>query len=272
MMLPNRLLKIIGLSLIVLSTLGLGHVSAQVNDLINDNPNPEMRHAVFNSQVGAPEISVQVNEFDQAFLLFDGITYPDGGCNACFTGFDRRVDQPPITRHFDICNQGTGDLIIDNPTALVSGAGFRQIGGPNPTLPPNACGGFDVEFNATTPGDYSGAITIQNNDLDENPFDIFLNATAFAPAPTPTPQPVDTVNIGRAEYVSGKAELRVEATSTNANTSLQVFVTSSNELIGTLNNQGGGKYKGQFNWPVNPQNITVNSSSGGSASANVQLK
>lgn len=248
-----------------------GAISIQSNDA-DENPY-DIALAAEAVPDSAPEISVQVNEFDRAFLLLDGMTYPDDGCFGCFTGFDRSVDQPPVTHHFDICNQGTGDtLIIDNPATLVSGAGFQQIGAPNATLPPSTCSGFDVEFNATTPGDYTGAITIQNNDPGENPFDIFLRATASDPAPTPTPQPADTVSIARAEYVSNKTELRVEATSTDANASLQVFVTSSNELIGTLNNQGGGKYKGQFNWPVNPQNITINSSSGGSDSANVPLK
>ncbi|MCZ7574505.1 MAG: S8 family serine peptidase [Ardenticatenaceae bacterium] len=82
----------------------------------------------------------------------------------------------------------------------------------------------------------------------------------------------DTVNITRAEYTVSKQKLRVEATSTNASATLQLFVTATNELIGTLTNNGGGKYGGQFTWPVNPQNITVKSSSGGSDSANVTLK
>jgi len=46
-MLANRLLKVIGLGVMVLSLLGVGRVSAQVNDLINNhNPNPEMDHSL----------------------------------------------------------------------------------------------------------------------------------------------------------------------------------------------------------------------------------
>jgi hypothetical protein len=44
-----------------------------------------------------------------------------------------------------------------------------------------------------------------------------------------------------------------------------VFVTSNGQLIGTLSNQGGGRFRAEFTWPVNPQSITVRSSSGGSA-------
>jgi len=51
-----------------------------------------------------------------------------------------------------------------------------------------------------------------------------------------------------------------------------VYVTATGGAIGTFNNAGGGTYKGQYSWPVNPQNITVRSSLGGSASATVSLK
>jgi hypothetical protein len=70
--------------------------------------------------------------------------------------------------------------------------------------------------------------------------------------------------IQRAEYSSGR--LRVEATSTSSNATLTVFVTSTNAQIGVLQNDGGGRYRGEFNLSSNPQNITVRSSLGGYAS------
>jgi hypothetical protein len=51
-----------------------------------------------------------------------------------------------------------------------------------------------------------------------------------------------------------------------------VYVTSTNVLIGTLSNDGGGRYRGEFSWSSNPGNITVKSSLGGSATRNVTLK
>jgi hypothetical protein len=53
--------------------------------------------------------------------------------------------------------------------------------------------------------------------------------------------------------------------------SSQVFVTSTDALIGTLDHKGSG-YRGRFNWPTNPRNVTVRSSLGGSDSADVALK
>ena len=121
--------------------------------------------------------------------------------------------------------------------------------------------------------------------------DVLTNTTAGVPTPTPTPTPVptppptptptatptptpaiDTVSITQAEYQTGNRRLRVEATSTNVTATLQVFVTSTNQLIGTLTNNGGGRFRGQFSWPVNPQTITVRSNFGGQATRNVTVR
>jgi FG-GAP-like repeat len=82
----------------------------------------------------------------------------------------------------------------------------------------------------------------------------------------------DTVTITRAEYDSGNRRLRIEATSTRANATLQAFVTSSNQLIGTLSNDGGGRFRGEFTWPVNPQSVTVRSNFGGQATRTVAAR
>ncbi|MBA3387214.1 MAG: VCBS repeat-containing protein [Chthoniobacterales bacterium] len=82
----------------------------------------------------------------------------------------------------------------------------------------------------------------------------------------------DIVSITRAEYERAKASLRVEATSSRSTATMQVFVTSTGQLIGTLTNNGGGKFSGQFAWSVNPQNITIRSSFGGQKSSSVTAK
>lgn len=93
-----------------------------------------------------------------------------------------------------------------------------------------------------------------------------------SPTATPTPPPaIDTVSITRAEYATGNRRLRVEANSTRANATLQVFVTSTNQLIGTLSNNGSGRFGGEFSWSTNPQTITVRSNLGGQATRTVRL-
>jgi hypothetical protein len=95
---------------------------------------------------------------------------------------------------------------------------------------------------------------------------------SFTPTRTPTTVASDMVSIQLAEYSAGNDELRVEATGSNASATLSVYVTSTNTFIGTLRNEGGGRYRGDFSWPTNPQNITVRSNLGGSACRTVTLK
>ena len=101
-----------------------------------------------------------------------------------------------------------------------------------------------------------------------------LNGTSRSATLTINPAAggADTVSITRAEYEAGNRRLRVEATSTRSTAILQVFVTSSGQLIGTLSNQGGGRYRSEFTWPVNPQSITVRSNFGGQATRTVTLR
>ena len=91
-------------------------------------------------------------------------------------------------------------------------------------------------------------------------------------AAPPPPPSTDTVRITRAEFESSKRVLRVEATSTSSNATLQVFVTATGQLLGTLSNNGGGQYRAELSVSTNPQNITVRSSLGGVATSSVVAK
>jgi hypothetical protein len=93
-----------------------------------------------------------------------------------------------------------------------------------------------------------------------------------ATAPPPPPSATDTVRVTRAEFESSKRILRVEATSTSSNATLQVFVTATGQLLGTLSNSGGGQYRSELSVSTNPQNITVRSSLGGVATSSVVAK
>jgi len=57
----------------------------------------------------------------------------------------------------------------------------------------------------------------------------------------PTSPAAETIAISRAECDRSKITLGLEATSTRSTATLQAFVNSTRQLIGTLHNDGGGK-------------------------------
>jgi hypothetical protein len=119
---------------------------------------------------------------------------------------------------------------------------------------------------ASTPVTITGSRGVQRSAvLTVNPA-----GTPSPPPPPPPPPATDTVAIQLAEYGGGR--LKVEATSSSSSATMKVHVTSTNALIGTLTNDGGGRYRGEFNWPSNPQSITVRSSLGASATRTVIAK
>jgi hypothetical protein len=93
--------------------------------------------------------------------------------------------------------------------------------------------------------------------------------TVAIQGPTPTGG-TDTVQVLTAVYTNGNHLLKVRATDSigaglrNAPI-LSAYVTSTNTLIGTLTGDLDGSYIGNFNWPTNPQMITVSSNKGGTA-------
>lgn len=78
------------------------------------------------------------------------------------------------------------------------------------------------------------------------------------------PAAPDRVAIKTARWNRGL--LTIEATSTNSNAILSVH-SRSGAFMFTLTNKGGGRYSDQRGWVDNPQQITVRSNLGGSATA-----
>ena len=83
---------------------------------------------------------------------------------------------------------------------------------------------------------------------------------------------VDTVTISKAQYSISGSQLKVNATDSNPAAVLTVKVTSSGEVLGTMQTRGDGKYQLKKTGIANPVNVTVTSNLGGSASKNVQAR
>jgi len=82
----------------------------------------------------------------------------------------------------------------------------------------------------------------------------------------------DTVTITKAQYSISASKLTVTATDSNPAAILTVKVTSSGDVLGTMNTRGDGKYQLKKSGVANPVNITVTSNLGGSASKAVQAR
>lgn len=77
---------------------------------------------------------------------------------------------------FTIENLGTSNLTFSTP--VVSGTGFSLQSSPtSPISGPSGTSTFVVRFSPTTPGSYTGSITIANNDADESSYVINLSGT-----------------------------------------------------------------------------------------------
>jgi hypothetical protein len=80
------------------------------------------------------------------------------------------------------------------------------------------------------------------------------------------------VAVQKVEYTTKKKTLQVEATSSDTSVTMTVSNTSTGAVLGTLANKGGGKYQATLSVAINPVNITVKSSGGGSATRAVTVK
>jgi Big-like domain-containing protein len=130
------------------------------------------------------------------------------------------------------------------------------------TLTPSAALAAGQTYTATVTGGSAGVTDAAGNALAASAVWSFTTAAAAT----------DTVSITRLEYTVSSRQLRVEAQSSSSSAVLTAFVTSSGTQIGSLSNNGSGRYRGTFTLATNPQNVTVRSSLGGQASAAVVAK
>ena len=96
-------------------------------------------------------------------------------------------------------------------------------------------------------------------------------STVVIQGPTPDScSGADTIDVESAVYTNANHLLKIRAASSVKSTSrnaptLRAYVTSTNELIGTLGGNTDGSYTGNFTWATNPQTVTVRSTLGGTA-------
>ena len=131
---------------------------------------------------------------------------------------------------------------------------------------------FDLETLVDASGaDYRLYTATGINDAGQIAVDAIRISTGQLHAVLLTPSSVDTVTIRGAIYTTARQSLAVQATTTSETATLNVYITSTDTLIGPLTRRGD-KFRGKFRLPTNPSNITVKSSAGGSATADVTVR
>jgi hypothetical protein len=165
--------------------------------------------------------------------------------------------------------QGRVTLSAAAPAATVVNLASSSTAASVPASVTVAAGASSAAFNINTT-----TVTATTSAIISGTFNGLTRSATLTinPVATPPPPSTDTVRITRAEFDSAKRTLRVEATSTTSNATLQVFVTATGQLLGTLANSGGGQYRAELGVATNPQNITVRSSLGGVATSSVVAK
>ncbi|MEH1859225.1 MAG: choice-of-anchor D domain-containing protein [Nostoc sp.] len=84
----------------------------------------------------------------------------------------------PLTKTFTIKNTGIAVLNLSN---LKLPDGFSLVGTLPTSVAVNASTTISVALNSTTTGIYSGSLSLNNNDINENPFDFAISGTVNAP-------------------------------------------------------------------------------------------
>ncbi|MCA8936596.1 MAG: DUF1573 domain-containing protein [Planctomycetes bacterium] len=157
-------------SFAVTVTPGVGAFSFDIainNDDVDEDP---YDIAASGNAAAAPEIDV-----DRA-----GTPIADGGSDAPTTTYTGTGNDLVYT----ITNNGTSDLIITSITTggLVNCTATVTVPATSPIAPGNSAD-FTVQYTPTADGPTSFTISIVNNDANESPYDITVNATS-TPAPS----------------------------------------------------------------------------------------
>ncbi|MBZ0266953.1 DNRLRE domain-containing protein, partial [bacterium] len=110
-----------------------------------------------------------------------------------------------LSRGFRIENTGTAAMVIQNPSALLSGSTtcFQQESSPSATIAAGSSSTFSVRFGCATEGSYSTSLRVESNDPLIPQFVVSLAGTVTAMVNQPPAVCVDAPAAG--QVVSGTA-------------------------------------------------------------------
>ena len=223
------------------------------------------------------------------------VTIPAGSTSATFTITTQPVTSTTTVSFTATLNgqtMGSNQLFVEAPPLVksltLSPASTRPNAG--------CCVGGDIVLNEIVPENSSGVVVALSSSNpavasvpasvtvtytsgsfgDGAPFTVTIARNAPAGTvtisaslngQTTTAQLTILDQIGSASGNWGKHDhlLTVTAATNTPSDTLQVFVSGTNQLIGTMTNLGNGNYQGQFSLPANPGYVDIKSSGGATA-------
>ncbi|MEH1786751.1 MAG: choice-of-anchor D domain-containing protein [Nostoc sp.] len=117
----------------------------------------------------APRITITAPEIQ---VLNGTVDITDGSTTAI--NFGDIIAGNTLTKTFTIKNTGTAALNLSN---LQLPNGFSLVGTLPTSVAANTSTTISVALNTTTPGTYSGSLSLNNNDSNESPFDFAISGT-----------------------------------------------------------------------------------------------
>jgi hypothetical protein len=245
--------------------------------------------------VGGADVTLSSSDPTLALSLASTVAIPEGSASAAFS-----IMTAPVASTTPVTVSGTWNGVTQNAVInLVAPYSLTGL-----TVNPTAqFGVFTVQGTVTLsgPADASAVVSLvsSNSAIASVPASVTVPAGALAASFTVTLQsvaadtdvaisasmggatqngtltvlaPLDSVRITKSQDTVRSFQLKVEATSTSASATLDVWNTSTGAFIGTLSNAGGGKYTGNFTVFQAVVSITVKSSLGGGSTAIVPQK
>ncbi|MEH1815655.1 MAG: choice-of-anchor D domain-containing protein [Nostoc sp.] len=144
----------------------------------NNDINESTFDFAISGTVSTPEIQVLNGTVD----ITDG--------NTTAINFGETTVGDTLTKTFTIKNTGTGALKL---SSLKLPDGFSLVGTLPTSVAVNASTTISVALNPTTSGSYSGSFSLNNNDINESPFDFAISGIV-RPAPVPEIQVLNGTN------------------------------------------------------------------------------
>lgn len=103
----------------------------------------------------------------------------------------------PVTKTFAVNNVGTSELVVQ-PVSVTGDFLVTSNLTAGAVIPAGGSLSFDVQFNATNLGSYSGTVSFANTDSNEDPFDFTVSGTV-----DPPPAPEVQVRSGESVVLDG---------------------------------------------------------------------